>query len=233
MSSTLGIRLKQRRDELNLTQEELAYLTGITRVGITKIELDQTKNARADTLFSLAAALKCNPYWLLYGKGDKENVYHPTHSVILKHDQAPEPVNPSAGIAYSSPKKLPILTFDMLSKGVDGVDFNSAPESDFFCPVSASPRTFAIKVREDSMAPPFFEDEILIVDPDKEAQSNDYVVVSVSGMSEPVFKQFQVLDGIRMLRATNPNYPSELRYLKMDESSHFLGVIVSHIKPIK
>ncbi|MDQ7100918.1 helix-turn-helix transcriptional regulator [Serratia sp. MF2] len=62
---TLSDRLKQKRNELNLTQAQLAELAGTTQQTIQQVEAGLTKRPRF--LVELAQALKCDPLWLLYG----------------------------------------------------------------------------------------------------------------------------------------------------------------------
>ncbi|MDJ0023082.1 helix-turn-helix transcriptional regulator [Pantoea eucrina] len=63
---TISQRLKQKRAELNLTQAQLAEKAGMKQQSYQQIEAGTTKRPRY--LFELAAALKCDPLWLLYGK---------------------------------------------------------------------------------------------------------------------------------------------------------------------
>jgi len=62
---TLSYRLKQKRNELNLTQAQLAELAGTKQQTIQQVEAGLTKRPRV--LIELAQALGCEPLWLLYG----------------------------------------------------------------------------------------------------------------------------------------------------------------------
>jgi transcriptional regulator with XRE-family HTH domain len=52
--------LKARRRQAILTQQELAARTGLSRVGIAKLETTQV-SAHASTVRKLAQALNCDP----------------------------------------------------------------------------------------------------------------------------------------------------------------------------
>ncbi|RKR53193.1 helix-turn-helix protein [Yokenella regensburgei] len=65
----LSDRLKQKRIELNLTQTQLAELSGTNQQTIQQVESGKTKRPRY--IVELAQALKCDPLWLLYGTGQK------------------------------------------------------------------------------------------------------------------------------------------------------------------
>lgn len=53
----MGYRIKERRDELRLTQEELAKKSGVSRATIVKLESGAECNVTTSTLLSLAKAM--------------------------------------------------------------------------------------------------------------------------------------------------------------------------------
>ena len=64
--NSLGERMRFRRRELGLTQEELALLSGTNQAVIQKIE--NGKSLRPRKLDVIADALNITPSWLLYGE---------------------------------------------------------------------------------------------------------------------------------------------------------------------
>lgn len=62
---TMSHRLKQKREEMNLSQAQLAVKAGMKQQSLQAIEAGLTKRPRF--LFELANALHCDPHWLLYG----------------------------------------------------------------------------------------------------------------------------------------------------------------------
>ena len=67
--NSLGERMRFRRRELGLTQDELALLSGTNQAVIQKIE--NGKSLRPRKLDVIADALKITPAWLVYG--DEKN----------------------------------------------------------------------------------------------------------------------------------------------------------------
>ena len=65
---TISERLKQKRLELEMTQDELANAAGVSQQSIQLIEAGITKRPRF--LFEIAKALHCDPLWLQYGNDD-------------------------------------------------------------------------------------------------------------------------------------------------------------------
>ncbi len=53
----MGINIKERREELKMTQEELAKLSGVSRQTISALENDRYDNVLVGTLAAIATAL--------------------------------------------------------------------------------------------------------------------------------------------------------------------------------
>lgn len=217
MNKSFGQRVKARREELDITQEKLSYLAGITRVGITKIELDQTKNARADTLIAIAKGLQCDPEWLLTGKLSKSSTFK-------------VPSNIEAGpIVHRYVPEINWVQAGGWTETLD--DIKDGPLHP--CPVKSSGLTFALRIKGDSMEPRFEEGDLIFVDPERlNPSSGKFIVVQMEDSSEATFKQLQVTDGQKMLKALNPNYPPDMRYVKINGNCRIVGTVVSHVKPV-
>lgn len=70
---TVGERIKLRRTELGLTQEDLAKRLGYsTKSAICRIEKDYEQNLTSDRLSRIANALSCTPAYLMGWKDDVE-----------------------------------------------------------------------------------------------------------------------------------------------------------------
>lgn len=67
-----GQRLRRRRKDLDLTQTELAALSGIKQGTLSDLERGRTEQPMGETLTGLCKALRTTPRWLLTGKGDPE-----------------------------------------------------------------------------------------------------------------------------------------------------------------
>ncbi|MBS8942801.1 helix-turn-helix transcriptional regulator [Escherichia coli] len=63
---TISQRLKKKREEMNMSQAQLAKKVGMRQQSLQAIEAGTTKRPRY--LFELASALHCDPKWLLYGE---------------------------------------------------------------------------------------------------------------------------------------------------------------------
>jgi SOS-response transcriptional repressor LexA len=65
---------------------------------------------------------------------------------------------------------------------------------------------FALRVRGDSMEPDFIEGDLLVVNPDLQAEPGEYVIAKRDEENEAMFKQLKKSDDIYLLRALNPKY---------------------------
>lgn len=59
-------KLKERRLELKMTQEELAAKSGVSRVTISLLETGEQLVTKSSTILALAKALNIEPQELLY-----------------------------------------------------------------------------------------------------------------------------------------------------------------------
>ena len=71
MDTTLGERIRIRREELSLRPVDLAEAVGVSISAVLYWESGQTKNLKNEHLFALADRLQVNPRWLGIGEGPK------------------------------------------------------------------------------------------------------------------------------------------------------------------
>ena len=67
----LGGRVRERREELGISQEDLAKAVGVSQVAITNLERRDSKSSRNIT--TLAQALSCSIDWLTTGENKNDN----------------------------------------------------------------------------------------------------------------------------------------------------------------
>ena len=67
----MGYKIKELRENLKMTQEELAEKSGISRATISMLENDTTKEVMISTLRALASALDTTVTDLFFADGGK------------------------------------------------------------------------------------------------------------------------------------------------------------------
>ena len=66
-----GIAIAKRREEIGMTQEQLADFVGVSKATISRWESGDISNMRRDRIQKIAAALQISPLDLLYEDIDK------------------------------------------------------------------------------------------------------------------------------------------------------------------
>lgn len=62
---TMGQRIRQKRIEYNLSQEELGAKLGVKKSAISKMERGEIKTIDRDHIAKMAAIFHCSPQWLM------------------------------------------------------------------------------------------------------------------------------------------------------------------------
>lgn len=194
---TLAERLKTTRIERGLTQGALAKLSGLKNQSIIgSLESGYRKNS--SYIPQIAAALEVNSLWLSAGIGSKEIIPFntPTDFQVNVTAQHHAPRNRVPVISAVQAGEFS-FTGDQLPPGY--------AEEYIETSVPVKSRTFALKVKGDSMEPEFTEGMILIVEPEMDFSPNDFVIVKNG--DEATFKQL-IKDGLDWyLKPLNPRYP--------------------------
>ncbi|TBL95143.1 helix-turn-helix domain-containing protein [Hafnia alvei] len=191
-------RIRNRRKELKLTQLALAKLVGVNRVTVTGWESGDYQPGGAN-LQSLALALRCNPLWLMDGKGNPE-------------EDAPI----SNASKFFGVKEVPVISWVQAGTWTatdKGCTLNDAVE---YIHTSAvvSDNAFALRVRGDSMTnphgvPTIPEGSLVIVEPnfdDLNGIDGKIVVAHLDGGVEATLKKFVNDWPNKYLVPLNPKY---------------------------
>ena len=96
------------------------------------------------------------------------------------------------------------------------------------CTVKCSSNTFVLRVTGDSMEPRFIDGDLIFVDPTRLGPaSGKYVVAMLEEANEATFKQYVELDGGKYLKALNPDYPADRRFISINGNCRIVGTVVS------
>lgn len=135
--------------------------------------------------------------WLLSGTGPK---VHPSHAEVIQE----------ALTDYGLPKVsvIPILSWvqaGALRSAEDLYPYAGAAEEYLSVSVRGR-RCFSLRVRGESMLPDFHEGDMIVIDPDLEPQSGDFVVAVIDGTGEATFKRYMKKKDGEVLMPLNPDY---------------------------
>lgn len=199
-------RIKQKRLELGLSQDQLAEKAKISQPAIKKIE----GGGNTKFVVEIAEALGVSPTWLK--TGEEQNTKVKEERAIYNVTNGP-----------SIKGKVPLISWVSAGFFCEAIDnFHPGDAEEWIATTSTtSPNAFALRVRGDSMEPEFPAGSIIIVDPLREALPGNFVIAKNGG--EATFKQLAQDGADRYLKPLNPRYPMKL----IDEHMLICGVVVS------
>ena len=182
---TFQNRLKKAMEIRNIKQVDLVEKTSLDKTLINKY-LAGVSNARQRKLTLLADALNVNEIWLM---GYDVPMDREIKTDILGNPVVSLPLlgTVKAGYNYLAQENW-IGTVDVETSLVgDGKDY------------------FALKVKGDSMAPVFIEDDIVIIKKQNDCENNEFAVVIING-DEGTLKKIKKTDNGIILQPLNPAY---------------------------
>lgn len=234
--NTLPDRLKFAREQLNLSQQQVADAVGMKQPSYYQLEAGKSKRSRF--ISDIARVLETNVDWLMYGEGD--NAPKPSRDDLMQKIRDiengglslnhPTPEGTTSVSMTSQPSMVPILSWVAAGSwsNVEAVTFDDAigyaPR-----PANLSKHGFALRVQGQSMLPEFKPDDIIYVEPMAglmTIKDSDLVVVQCNDDSEATFKQLVIgeTSDDMYLKPLNPNW-HEQRMMPMGECN-LVGKVV-------
>ncbi|HGJ5862607.1 MAG TPA: helix-turn-helix domain-containing protein [Arsenophonus nasoniae] len=221
MKTSIGNRIRDRRKELKLTQNQIAKALEVSRVSVTKWENGETK-PDGENLYLLTKVLGCDIEWLLYGKD--------SHSNINKK---------LSNFSFSNVKSIPILSWHDMKKW-DGttpiteiklfsVITNKLPN----IPINA----FLLPVPDDKTdniyAPPSIPNRTwIIVDPDYgdfEDLNGKIILIQLENSKEPTIKKLSIDGPNKYLIPINPSF----KIIELEGNYKVIGNVINIIQNLE
>ena len=187
------------------TQEALGRLLGVSPVMIWSYRSGE-KMPRMATAMRIAEKLGVSVSWLLSGNGSM------VESIATKITR-----NVSDGPDIN--RTVPLISWIQAGDWCEAEDPYQNGDAETWLPVSSKygARSYALRVRGESMLPRFREGEIIVVDPDAEAVSADFVIARKSA-GEVTFKQLVIEGSAVYLKPLNPQWPEPIIKISGDWS---------------
>ena len=206
---TKGERIKQRREQLGISQTELAECIGTSKQNLYKYENDIITNIPSDRVEALAKRLNTSPAYIMgWNEGDS------LPSPAITEDTVTFPVITSVAAHYDS------VSIDESAAG-EKIEVPRAylkgRKAEDFC---------AMRVRGDSMYPAFQNGDIVLVLRQSTMNHSGEIGVISYGDDEMTIKRINYVDGEDWLKLVplNPAYPPR-RIEGVDlESCHIIGI---------
>lgn len=183
----LGKKIKDRRQELDLTLEELGDLVGVSKSTVMKWETGYIENMKRDKIALLAKALKVSPLWVM-GLDDESDYITP-----IKIKKVPMLGEIAAG--------EPIFVAEDRSPYLVSVDDNRQVD-------------FCLKVKGDSMIDARINDgDIVFIRKQPQVENGEIAAVIID--NEVTLKRFYKNNGGVILKPENASY--QPRYYTADD----------------
>ena len=188
-------RISKAIRDSGLKKSEVADRVGVSTAAVTQWETRETKTLKSETLMKLAETTGKSARWLATGEGP---------------ENAGDNVEAGPDVRGVVPL-ISWITAGTWNEAADPLPPGQAEEW-LPCPVSHGRRTYALRVRGDSMTAPHgksYPDGCLIfVDPERlDPPSGTPIIAKVSGDDGVTFKLLVKDAGKVFLRALNPQYP--------------------------
>lgn len=179
--SEVGKRIKIKREELNITQDDLARKLGYkNKSSIAKIE-----TGKNDIVVSKVCEFA--------------DALHTTTAYLMGWDDDSAPVR----------KKQVGIKINVLGRVAAGIPIEAIEEiidtEEISEEMSKTGEFFGLQIHGDSMEPRFTEGDVVIVRKQDDAESGDIVIATVNGDEATCKRLRKYRDGIELV-STNPSY---------------------------
>ncbi len=202
---SIGVRVKARREELRLTQSELATRAGTTQQSIEQLESGKTKRPRY--LPELARALSIDPDFLLHGK---------TFG------------NVSFAGDYTPGNKYPVLSKVQAGAWCEAVEAYTMKDISLWLESDAhiQGEAFWLEVDGDSMTSPaglsIPEGTFVLFDTGREPANGNLVIAKLEDSNEATFKKLVIDGSQKYLKGLNPIWP----LVRINGNCRIIGVAI-------
>lgn len=202
---TIGERIKLRREELGMTQVELANKIGYaSKSSINKIELN-VQNLRQSKIKAIADALNTTPAYIMGWEDIPDRIpMSEFHTIPLFADVA---------------GGLPLLMDDRI---VGEVAVTGIPDNGEY---------FALTVRGQSMEPKIMDGDIVVVHQQQDVDNGDIAIITIDGESATCKRLYTYADHISLLSINPACEPMELSREQIEDLPvHVYGKVVQLVR---
>jgi SOS-response transcriptional repressor LexA len=212
--TTLAKRIEDEMNRCKLSQTSLAQKAKVSQTIIHKLITGKALETRK--ISKIAAALGVNTDWLASGTGEK---FTTKSGELFNVEQL------SKRCSY-----VPLISWVQAGEWKEAIDNYAVGDAEewLLCPVSHGKKTYALRVKGDSMTSPYPgnisypEGVIIFVDPEKEITSGCRIIAKLSNSNEVTFKEYREDAGKHFLRPLNPQYQMQ----EISNDTHLCGVVI-------
>lgn len=206
-------RLRDRRQELGLTQADIMRAVGVSNATASDWESGKT-SPRGENLIKLCKYLRISTDWLVYGKGSLEDSQGP-------HPQPSEPGHEFVAIERINLK----VSAGVTGFAIEHLNGNGPPiffRADWLKAEGLrADKLFALRVSGDSMEPSLWDGDLVVIN-SAATDPKDGIVFVVNYEGEPVIKRLERDAGDWWLTSDNYRYKRK----RCDEHAILIGQVI-------
>ena len=206
--NNLGQRIRARREELGLTQEQVAEQVGIKQQSYQAIESGGVKKPRH--LYEISVVLKCDMAWLL--SGNKEDIRN-------------------VEVLDFKTYQVPLISYIQAGAWTESCELRDSTGFEYIMTsLELSDKAFALQIKGDSMEPEFKEGDVVIIDPAVKPMPGEFVA-AMNGDEEATFKKYRELgydEHERMQFELIPLNPDYITMSTLKQQIRIIGTMVEH-----
>jgi phage repressor protein C with HTH and peptisase S24 domain len=231
--NSLAERLKEARQDAQLSQSELARRAGVSQSTINNIE--SRRNNGSKYLFAIADALGLNPGWLADGVGPK----HPSDTALEETEEEYDLARTlRRPVVSTNAEYFPVYEFSMSDAGearwkAKTKGFYVSADAAVLLPTKRLSKLRCLAVHDAAMAPMLLAGDLVLVDTDSTVV-RDNTVYALYFEGEVIYRQVvKQIGGHLALRALDAQrYPDKLVPPDMISHIAILGRVIYRSGPL-
>ena len=177
-------RIKERRNLMGLTQEELADKLGLQKSAIAKYENGRVENIKRSVIAKMSEVLECSPAYIM----GWDNI------APIKNGSKDKKKGVSINVLGREAAGTPIEAIE------DIIDTEEITEE-----LANTGEFFGLQIHGNSMEPRMCEGDVVIVRQQNDAESGDIVIALINGDDATCKRLRKYRDGIELI-SNNPAY---------------------------
>lgn len=203
--------------EHGLNESELGRRSDVPQPTINRILSGESASPRRPTIEKIARVLRVSPNWLMFGGPDDSKGFDANVEIALQ---------PSRAFSY------PEISWVQAGAAAEAMEPSNVSACEkHTSDVWAGEHGFWLKVMGPSMTSPvgpsFPEGFLILVAPEIEPRSGQFIVAKLIDSNEATFKQFIRDSGAYYLKPLNPSFPTT----PMDDAWVVVGTVVDGKMP--
>ena len=208
-------RMREQIKKSGITQADLARALGVSVQTVNYWLIGRNKPKR-DKILRIAHLLQCSPQSLEFGDDIEE--------IPGKIGEIEE--------TASTWKEFPLISWVQAGSWSEMVDNFQPGDAERWIPFGITrkdiPNGYCLRVRGDSMEPEFADGDIILVDPHRQPENGQYVIVKLLDSNEATFKKYVIDAGEVSLHPLN--YPKYQPIHLNGRKAMIVGVVIAKQK---